>query len=94
MSPEDVAALFEQEGSGVPQDSYDETSEAPDARQRRTALLSQALATCRELWELQSPDLALVAQKIGDGSRDGKPEALSRNAKQSCADQLENETPC
>lgn len=71
MSPDDIAALLEREGSGVSQDQYDETLEDEDAREKRTALLSQVLSTCQELWDTKSTDLDLVAQKLGDGSRDG-----------------------
>lgn len=72
MGPEDVAVLLQKEGSGVPQDSYDEANEPADARQKRAGLLSEVLTTCYQLWESQSPELDLVAQKLGDGSRDGE----------------------
>jgi hypothetical protein len=93
MGPEDVAALFEREGSGVPLDSYDETSEAPDVRQGRTAALSPILDSCRELWNLQSPDLALIAQKIGDGSRDGTSKRFPAMPRRSSQRNLEMRTP-
>jgi hypothetical protein len=72
MSPEDLAALLQKEGSGVSQDAYDEANEPADARQRRTDLLAQVLTTCYQLWESQSTELDFIAQKLGDGSRDGE----------------------
>lgn len=72
MGLADIAALIEKGGSGVPQDEYDETSEPAGARQKRTELLQEVLTTCYELWESQSTELDLIAQKLGDGGRDGE----------------------
>lgn len=72
MTVEDIASLLSREGSGLAPDEYDESVETDEARTRRTELLAPVLATCQQLWDSGSEELDLVAQKLGDGSRDGK----------------------
>lgn len=79
MSPEEVAALFEAvpdasglgdggEGAAL---SYHELA----ATKRQ---LGGVLDTCSRLWEAKNPVLDAVAEKIGDGVRNG--ESLVRPA--------------
>ncbi|KAL7962194.1 hypothetical protein V8C34DRAFT_271059 [Trichoderma compactum] len=71
MAPREIEEMLLREGSKVSPDKYDETTEPVDARQRRTELLIPLLAACREVWTSHSQeDLELMAEKLGDGSRD------------------------
>lgn len=70
MSPEDLAELLREEGSGSSED-YDE-DQLPPIRQNKTEFLAPVLALCKGLWESQSLDLDFFAEKLGDGSRDGE----------------------
>ncbi|KAH8179123.1 Armadillo [Sarocladium implicatum] len=70
LSPADVAALLQREGSGLSIDDYDEASQSLGARQRRAELLGDTLATCQTLWSSGSGELDLVAENLGNGSRD------------------------
>ncbi|KAK4063341.1 uncharacterized protein Triagg1_9492 [Trichoderma aggressivum f. europaeum] len=71
MAPKEIEEMLLREGSKVSPDKYDETTESVDARQRRTELLIPLLAACREVWTSHSQeDLELMAEKLGDGSRD------------------------
>lgn len=72
MSPEEVIALLQREGSGLSPDTYDETKEPEDARSKRIQLLSSVLETCQQAYKQPEPDLEAVAKALGDGSRDGK----------------------
>ena len=72
MKAEEVEALLAKEGSGLTPDEFDEATESTDSQQHRTKLLAPVLSTCQKLWEDGSEDLDLIAQKLGDGSRDGK----------------------
>ncbi|KAK4073847.1 hypothetical protein Trihar35433_3321 [Trichoderma harzianum] len=71
MAPKEIEEMLLREGSKVSPDKYDETTESVDARQRRTELLIPLLAACREVWTSHGQeDLELMAEKLGDGSRD------------------------
>lgn len=77
MDPDAVVDLLTREGSGVTPDEYDDLNEPEEVLQKRTASLGKVLATCRALWDDGSKnarieDLAVIAQKLGDGSRDGE----------------------
>lgn len=72
MNAEDVAALLSREGSGLTPEEFDEVTETDDTQQHRTRLLSPVLSACQQLWEDGSEDLDLIAEKLGDGSRDGQ----------------------
>ena len=72
MSVEDIAALLSREGSGLTPDEYDESVEQEGARARRTELLAPVLETCQQLWKDGNDELDVVAEKIGDGSRDSE----------------------
>ncbi|KEY75063.1 hypothetical protein S7711_01527 [Stachybotrys chartarum IBT 7711] len=70
LSVADIATLLQREGSGVSAEDYDETSQPDDARQRRTELLRPVLASCEQARFAPSGDIDLIAEKLGDGSRD------------------------
>jgi hypothetical protein len=71
MGPDDIAMLLQQHGSSDLHDEYDEALEPPGARQQRTAVLGGVLATCQSAWFTESEVMDLIAEKLGDGSRDG-----------------------
>ena len=74
MTPDEIEQLFlghprlpdragQDKGSAVLQE---------EENLQRTESLSQVLATVRDLWETDSKDLDLIAEKIGNGVRDGE----------------------
>ena len=71
--PDEIQLLFQ---SGVSQTATggdgeeDEVLPEPE-RLRRVAALKEVLATAQQHWLSGSEDLDLVAEKLGDGSRDG-----------------------
>jgi len=71
MTPEQLEILLQQYGSNVSQDDYDEASEPVGVREDRAARLAPVLRICQEAWASRSDELDLLAQKLGDGSRDG-----------------------
>ncbi|KAF9775120.1 hypothetical protein IL306_006816 [Fusarium sp. DS 682] len=67
MTPQDVAALIQREGSGTSPETYDAANESQDAVSKRTNLLSPVLETLKQ----QDPaSLEATAKALGDGSRD------------------------
>ncbi|CAH0052998.1 unnamed protein product [Clonostachys solani] len=67
LTPDDIALLLKREGSeGYP----GEASDSEAAVQRRTQLLAPVLATCQLAWDSSLSVIDLLAEKIGDGSRD------------------------
>ncbi|KHO01612.1 Armadillo-type fold protein [Metarhizium album ARSEF 1941] len=70
MTPQEVAAILQEYGSDDNQEELDGPSRQSDIRLRRTELLSKVLATCKDAWSTKSELLDLVAEKLGDGSRD------------------------
>ncbi|KAL7938777.1 hypothetical protein V8C35DRAFT_289164 [Trichoderma chlorosporum] len=71
MAPKEIEEMLQREGSKVSPDKYDETTESVDARQRRTELLIPVLAACRMVRASETEEeLELMAEKLGDGSRD------------------------
>ncbi|XWW98423.1 hypothetical protein V2A60_006423 [Cordyceps javanica] len=70
MTPQDIADLLRREGRGDATEEYDATLEEQSAVQRRTELLADVLKTCNELRASDPAQLAEVAEKLGDGSRD------------------------
>ncbi|KAI9900510.1 hypothetical protein N3K66_004772 [Trichothecium roseum] len=75
MDPEAVEDLLTRQGSGVTPDEYDDLNETDEVIEERTKALDRVLATCRALWDngsenAKTEELAVVAQKLGDGSRD------------------------
>ena len=72
MTPQEIEALLQQHGSGQSQDDYDEASEPAGVREQRKALLAPVLNACQDAWSSRSEALEEMAQKLGDGSRDGE----------------------
>lgn len=72
MEPNEVAALLEREGSGIAPDEYEADVQAEGALERRVELLKPVLDACQAAWETGTEQLHCIAQKLGDGSRDGK----------------------
>ncbi|KAM0307907.1 hypothetical protein ACHAPM_000640 [Fusarium culmorum] len=66
-TPQDVAALLQQEGSGVSPDAYDAANESQNAVSRRTKLLSPVLEALKSQ---DASTLETTAKALGDGSRD------------------------
>ncbi|KAK2602017.1 hypothetical protein QQS21_004443 [Conoideocrella luteorostrata] len=70
MTPQEVAALLHEHGSSHVSKASIDSLESNDAQQERTELLASVLTSCRDLWSTKSEDLDLIAEKLGDGSRD------------------------
>ncbi|RSM18219.1 hypothetical protein CDV31_002944 [Fusarium ambrosium] len=70
MSPDEVIALLQREGSGLSPDTYDEAKEPEDARPKRTKSLSVVLETLQQVSKQPESDLEGIAKALGDGSRD------------------------
>ncbi|KAI6784547.1 Rap1 GTPase-GDP dissociation stimulator 1-B-like protein [Emericellopsis cladophorae] len=70
LSAAEIEDLLANNGSGLTPDEYDEQPETEDVMKNRATLLTPVLETCRQLWDAKSDDLKLVAQRLGDGSRD------------------------
>ena len=68
VTPDEIETLLSKYGSnhGGELPAADE-----EAQKKRTDLLSEVVKTCRELWESKSEELDQMAEKIGNGSRDG-----------------------
>ncbi|QPC58176.1 hypothetical protein HYE67_000407 [Fusarium culmorum] len=66
-TPQDVAALLQQEGSGVSPDAYDAANESQNAVSRRTKLLSPVLEALKSQ---DASTLETTAKALGNGSRD------------------------
>ncbi len=77
MTPQDIADLLQRNGRGESAEEYDETLEAESVVQRRTELLADVLKSCQELRASDRTQLEAVAEKLGDGSRDGMNSVLS-----------------
>lgn len=74
-TPQEVDALFASTNLQFGNESLgnrlnDDGSMTEFELAQRVAQLSQVLITCQQLQALGSPDLGLIAEKIGDGSRD------------------------
>lgn len=66
-----LAELLGREGSnGIDPEDYSEETQPAGARERRTQLLQDVLATCQYLWQSGSGELDLTAESLGNGSRD------------------------
>ena len=77
MDPEAVQDLLTRQGSGVTPDEYDDLNETDEVIEERTKALVKVLSTCQALWDngsenAKTEELAVIAQKLGDGSRDGE----------------------
>lgn len=62
MTPDEIEELFH----NIPEDE-----------EARVQVLEQIYGTAKELQESNSPGLEALAEKVGNGSREGKPPALS-----------------
>ena len=72
MTPQEISALLREHGSENRLEGLDENAEVSDASQERTELLSAVLTTCRDAWSSQSEELDVIAENLGDGSRDSE----------------------
>lgn len=72
MSAEEINAILVNEGSGSSPDDYDEANESEEVKTRRVDYAKAMLGVCQQLWQGGHPELDLVTEKLGDGSRDGK----------------------
>ncbi|KAG5932114.1 hypothetical protein E4U53_001472 [Claviceps sorghi] len=70
MTPQQVAVLLQEHGSRRGQTGSDAAGNPDAVRRQRTELLAAVLSSCRDLWSTKSEELDLVAEKLGDGSRD------------------------
>ncbi|EFY89206.1 hypothetical protein MAC_04793 [Metarhizium acridum CQMa 102] len=70
MTPQEVAALLQEYGSCHKQSGLEDSLEPSDIPLKRTELLSNVLAACRDAWSTKSEQLDLIAEKLGDGIRD------------------------
>ncbi|KAH7311575.1 armadillo-type protein [Stachybotrys elegans] len=70
MNLEDIVQLLQRDGSGLSPDDYDEASQPAGLRERRVQALQPVLETCRHLWQSGAGELDLIAEKLGDASRD------------------------
>lgn len=69
LTSDDVADLLQKWGSGPTSQLHDTPIE--EAQERRTSLLSDVHAACSEGFRSGGKDIEDIAQKLGDGSRDG-----------------------
>ncbi len=74
MTPDEVEQLFlnDTRPPGSAGEDKDNALIQEDEDFRRTESLSQVLATVKNLWETGSKDLEVIAEKIGNGVRDGE----------------------
>lgn len=74
MDAREIEVLLQQNGSGCSGNEHGgDGSEQPAGDcERRTALLLPVLSACKEAWASGSEALDAMAQKLGDGSRDGE----------------------
>lgn len=72
MTPEDIEALFQSSAqSRTPSDGEDEAI-SEEERFLRTDKLKEVLLAAQYAWLSGSEVIDLIAEKLGDGSRDGK----------------------
>jgi hypothetical protein len=69
MTPDEVGALFHQGASASP--STELAASGSDGASG-TAKLREVLAAVKQLWESDSAQLDLIAEQLGNGSRDGE----------------------
>jgi len=75
MTPDDVERLFR---SRVPDnliegnDGGEEPAISAEEHDRQVTALKEVLVTARQQWLAGTESLDLLAEKLGDGSRDGK----------------------
>jgi hypothetical protein len=70
MTPQEVAVLLQEYGSSRGAGASGGPSDESDLG--RAELISDVLATCKEAWSTGSEELDSIAEKLGDGSRDGE----------------------
>lgn len=69
LTPDEVADILQKWGSGPTSQLHD--TPIDEAEARRTALLSDVHAACSEGFHSGGKEIEGIAQKLGDGSRDG-----------------------
>lgn len=67
MTPNDLELLLKREGETLP----DEKDNVDVGVERRVALLKDVFEACNTAKDTASPDLEILAEKLGDGSRTG-----------------------
>lgn len=75
MTPDEIEQLFssKQPPPGSAGEKEEEEASLPGSeKSQRAENLGRVLATARHLWETGSKDLDVVAEKIGNGVRDGE----------------------
>lgn len=74
MTPAEVEAIFQSRPlrglQGIPDAQVDA---AEHEETRKIFQLEKVLSASKHHWEVGSDELDLFAEKLGDGSRDGKP---------------------
>ncbi|KAG6003148.1 hypothetical protein E4U21_002302 [Claviceps maximensis] len=70
MTPQEVAVLLQEYGSSRGLMDAEAVRDTNAVRQQRTEVLAAVLSSCRHLWSTKSEELDLIAEKLGDGSRD------------------------
>ncbi len=70
MTPEEIDALFQRPSGGSDDAGLDSLTDEESAYRR--AKLQEVLLWSQEAWLSGSEDINLIAQKLGDGSREGE----------------------
>lgn len=72
MGAEEIKSILMKEGSGLSPDEYDDVDESEEVKQRRVDSATSMLAMCQNFWHGNHQELDNIAEKLGDGSRDGE----------------------
>jgi len=75
MTPEDIELLFQsRKQSQIYVNAQDEDDDAISEQEKdfRVSKLKEVLLDVQNAWHVGSPELDLIAEKLGDGSRDGQ----------------------
>lgn len=72
MTPDDIEALFQSSTQGLAASQRDDDEPISDIEKSlRTAKLKDILLTAQNAWHSGSESIDRIAEKLGDGSRDG-----------------------
>lgn len=72
MTPEDIEALFQSRPQQSTAGDGEEETISPEERALRTEKLKEVLLTAQYTWLSGSDSIDLIAEKLGDGSREGE----------------------